>query len=1123
MAIRYIILLLLSYFWVTNFVYAQAIGLPFIQTFSSKDHDAHTQNWCVVQDKRGLMYFGNQSGVLEFDGTNWNLIELPTRTPVFALAIDPKGRIFVGGNNELGYLKANKNGTLEYVSMLQMIPKEYQDFTAIQKIYVTETQLIVQSPKFIFTFNLEEIWANKQNIAKIIAPDTYFHLSFYVKDKFYTLEWGRGLLSLVNDRLQLIPNGDQLAFDHIYSILPYDNDQILLASRERGLLLYSVREQSLKVWDVPINDFIKKNQLLCGAKVSEDEYAFGTLQSGIIFIDKFGKPMQHLAKNKGLSDDPVYYIFQGYSRNLWLLLGQNISHVEYAKPFTKFDDQNGLLGKVKQILVHENMVYVATSRGVFCKVWTENSSLQYLQANSFSLVEGTQGNTYWLKKYQGRILAGGEEGMFELREKNAINVSRVRLITNFLEIPNSKKALLGTINGLFMASEVNGMWEQEYPLKGLDGSSITLTQNKNGDIWLCKLNEGVFKLTIKNEKINIKFYDQNNGLPSATNNQAFIIGGELVFGTEKGVYFFDEEEEHFEKYPIYNELLGGEYYIKLLKEDSSTNIWFVLGHISHENYEFNLQAGVLKSISESKKLIPDKERFYKLKGSFIEDITILDTNRVLFGGDAGIIFYDEQKNNLSKPISFFSLIRKVEEDGSGQDSVFFGGTFIQQDQAVIGDQPQIAVQSFPYSLNSLRISFSAPYYESLAQMQYQYFLEGYDHSWSLWTQNTQKEYTNLPEGNYTFKVKARNIYQIESKISVYQFTILAPWYRTFWAYLFYIILIISALYGVLWLNTYRLRQEQQRLENMVEQRTEEVRTQANEILTQNQLLQQADLQIKERNEELNTLNLNLEGKVRERTFELHKIFKEVSQAHEELDSLIYHSSHELRGPIRRVLGVNYLLKLSCQDQTLFEYIDLIDFESKEMDSMLSKLQLVNKINTTSSNYAEIDFCELLEHVLENFQNQLNENRILFNIDVEKSKLIFAAPELLKIILENLIENAICFSAEDSRQKMIEIKLKRKGKFTEILMKDNGIGIPHKSFEEIFTMFFRGSGRSKGNGIGLYLVKKALDKIGGRISVDSMIDKFTIFSVLIPISSQGFEQKIQKITEQTENEILQKNA
>ncbi len=134
-----------------------------------------------------------------------------------------------------------------------------------------------------------------------------------------------------------------------------------------------------------------------------------------------------------------------------------------------------------------------------------------------------------------------------------------------------------------------------------------------------------------------------------------------------------------------------------------------------------------------------------------------------------------------------------------------------------------------YSHNTLHFEYAAPFFEQENKTQYQTFLEGFDKNWSAWHRNTQKEYTNLPEGDYRFHVRAKNIYQHESQEGVYAFKILPPWYRSAWAYLLYLLAVGGFVFGLVRMRTRQLEARHRELEKTVEERTQEIQQKVNEL------------------------------------------------------------------------------------------------------------------------------------------------------------------------------------------------------------------------------------------------------------------------------------------------------
>jgi serine phosphatase RsbU (regulator of sigma subunit) len=198
------------------------------------------------------------------------------------------------------------------------------------------------------------------------------------------------------------------------------------------------------------------------------------------------------------------------------------------------------------------------------------------------------------------------------------------------------------------------------------------------------------------------------------------------------------------------------------------------------------------------------------------------------GANDGLIRFD----CLSKPYNdsiFSCIIRKV---SVAKDSVlYYGG-------------PVIPVSpSLNFNSNNLKIEFSSTNYYNGDKTQFSYYLDGYMNNWSEWIPDHYANFINLHEGEYTFMVKAKNVYGTESKAAEYQFRILAPWYRTWIAYLFYSVIIIMLIWLIIRLNTYRLKQKNRQLETIVKERTREIQLQKDKIEEQNVDLEKRNIEI----------------------------------------------------------------------------------------------------------------------------------------------------------------------------------------------------------------------------------------------------------------------------------------
>ncbi|MFB6307609.1 MAG: triple tyrosine motif-containing protein, partial [Flavobacteriales bacterium] len=185
----------------------------------------------------------------------------------------------------------------------------------------------------------------------------------------------------------------------------------------------------------------------------------------------------------------------------------------------------------------------------------------------------------------------------------------------------------------------------------------------------------------------------------------------------------------------------------------------------------------------------------------------------------GLYRYENNKEfNVNEPYRAF--VRKVILN---EDSTVFWGNFTDSTGHLVESQKQYKIPSFPFNKNAIKFNFASPEFRMPEKLSYRYKLEGFKNEWSKWKNNNYANYTNLPEGKYTFRVQAKNIYGNISKDGTYTFIILSPWYRTAWAFVSYVIFRALFMWFLIWLNTRRLLAQKRKLQEKVDEATVEIR------------------------------------------------------------------------------------------------------------------------------------------------------------------------------------------------------------------------------------------------------------------------------------------------------------
>ncbi|ARS36196.1 two-component regulator propeller domain-containing protein [Pontibacter actiniarum] len=753
-------------------------GIPYIKNYTQKEYKAAPQNWDVVQDHRGVMYFGNSFGVLEFDGNHWRQISLANRTIARSLAVDKAGRIYVGGQDDFGYLQPDSQGLMSYVSLKQKIAPQYRSFDDVWKIYTSD--------EGIFYCTVEAIYHLQNDKVKVYrAPASPTGFPFFVLNKLLVPVPAKGIYELKNEKFVLIPGSEKMADYVVVAMLPYKDGQSLVFTEEDGIFVYDGYSGFTPVnWEVEA--FLNKNKVYTAISLPE-EYAIGTAHDGLLIVDQEGVPRQHLNREKGLQNSNVRSIYQDQAGNLWLGLNNGIDYVETNSAFTLFNAKNGVLGTGYTSLLHNNTLYLGTNDGLYYKAWSNAENP--LHPAPFKLVENSHGQVYNLQKINGKLLLSHHNGPYELINNTARRLSGHRGAWMFMPLASHPGYVVcGTYNGLLLYRFVDGQLVFQHKINGFEESSRVMEEDKEGNIWVAHGYKGVYRLRLSEQLDSVRqlrFYDERAGFPSSLFINVFKIDGKLVFTGERGVYKYNPRSDRFEPHEELGKLFDREQHIRKLTQDSEGSIWFSAGD----------EMGVLKKRSNGSYEV-EKNVFNKLQGKLIggfEHMMHYNPLNVLIGIDEGFVHYHPsylQAKSLSK--TFYTLIRKVESNTQAQDSLLSGGTY-QNAGLVVLHQPGEEVPELPYGLNSLKFTYGAISYDDIDKVRYQYYLEGLDEKWSTWTASLQKEYTNLREGTYTFHVRAKNIYDKQSEEATYTFVVLPPWYRSWWAYVGYAVLAVVLL------------------------------------------------------------------------------------------------------------------------------------------------------------------------------------------------------------------------------------------------------------------------------------------------------------------------------------------
>ncbi len=1032
------------------------LGLPLIRNYSAREYGAADQNWAIIQDRQGIMYFGNNFGVLEYDGSSWRLISVPNEV-VRSLAMDSTGCIYLGGYNEIGYLAADSAGNLKYHSLLHLIPVGDRKFGHVWNTLVSENEIYFQSYSHIFRIktNQRESRSHPIQAVKIWRPVTNFHLSFVVNGQYFVLEQNRGLFTIDEDSLRLTPGGARFDHDTVFLMHPRfgagDSDSvsarkhILVYSKPSGFFLYDGK--TFTPFKTEADAYLKENILYMKSSVLPDgRLALGTVHGGLVLMNQEGKITQIVDPQAGLADPTVYATFVDRNGTLWLALQNGITRFSTSLPFTLFDKRLGIESEVNSIIRFKGRLYCATMRGIRILSPKTGSG----KAPSFTKVPGIALQSWDLLEANKHLLAASTDGVAEIDGEQAVKIptSWHNALSLYHSRRDSTILFVGLLDGLAVLKFRNGTWQDAGRINEVTEDIRYITEDSKGNLWLGAMLQKVIKLSpLPDGTFAVRRYDGGGRISGVYS--LYNIHNQIIVATGKGFLRYDTLSDCFVKdsdIPFsYQEDVRRSFQVVTDKENRT---WIQEETMNNARI-FVLKNGVLKPLPLLQ-LAGDRNLGHSIYPS-------PRYSRVFWlGGSEKIVrFTYSEPETLSYPVQNTVLLRKITVNN---DSLLFGGS------GVPG-----AVNELPFHNNTLSFEFALPGAVDESMVRYQYFLLGFNKGWSDWTSQHIKLFEQLPSGAYVFKVRARDVLGRVSNAASFAFKIRPPWYRAWWAYTFYLFLIILIIYAMLRSRFRYLERKAKKLELLVAKRTQKIREQSEKLKEMDRLKS--------------------------------RFFANIT--------------HEFRTPLTLIMGQIESVLASGGKETA--KLKMAARNTRRLQQLINQLLDLAKIEVQGLklNRAAHELVPFLRGLVYSFESLAKQKMITLNFYSESENIVLEFDsKKMEEVFENLLSNALKFTprggavsvtlqiTENEDEKLTESA----GKFTEIHVKDTGLGIAADKLPHIFDRFYQADSSKtrdyEGTGLGLALVKELVELHHGRITVRSKPGLGTDFTIKLPFQEQS---------------------
>jgi two-component sensor histidine kinase/ligand-binding sensor domain-containing protein len=952
----YCLLLVLSFFLATS-LSAQPdreVAPLSYNLYQTKDYHAHTQNWAAVQDSTGRMYFANNHGVLRFDGTYWTKAPSLNGGLIRSLAKDSAGTIFWGGQNDFGFLSADSAGAPVLVSLAHLLPDSIPSYNNVWRILPTEDGIYFRTNDYFFRYQ-------DGRIEVLSEEGNYRHASF-VDGRIVVYKYQTGLQYLDGDTFTMILGSEFFSQNPIGGIISLDNGNWLILTYFEGLFEYD--GEHFKPLNSPINHILKKAMGYRAIRLKSGKITLATIHSGLFVIDQKG----NLVNSVHIEKLPTTGLYQDDDLGLWAMLDGGIARVEVESPFSLFGKESGINVTSTAVTRHRGKLLIGNHSGLFQLQTYPHKPATFENKHDF------RQQVWSLLSTDHGLLIGAQEGLFVLRD-GEIRALRTSLTIRRLDSSSIEPGLVlaGGLKEFRTLRFDEGEWELSEPVEGITTNTHHIVETPDSVFWLGSHFQGVTRIDNfhNNQELKTTRFTQEDGFPERNDKYTtvFWLQDHIAIGTSRGLYRIGASGRRVVPDSSLGPLFTGVGKDVYRIEQAPDGNWYIR---SSDN-------GILKPQSDGGFLWDDRSLRWLTTGS-TQDFHFDTDGLVWMVANQGVIRYDPDHSvNQTAGIRInFNSVTPADSD-----SLIFGGSYSKGYK-----QPDLK-----HNQRALRFRFSSTFYQRPEAVRYSYRLSGLDETWSDWTPETQKDYTNLSHGYYRFEVRAKDLYDNVSEAAVFSFSIPVPWHLSSAAMVFYFLAGLALIAGCAVTYThYRTRKLQYQKEH-------------------------------------------LKKMVRERT-------KEIEKNLYEKELLLKEIHHRVKNNLQIITSLLNLQAEHVRDESALNAI-------RSSKGRVKSMSTVHEILYQNDDLKEVDISEyiprLAKHVKRLYEDTVGTIKLQCDIAPVKIDLQTAIP--LGLIINEVISNSCKHAFKNRDSGIIRIEAGRQLETLKLLISDNGTGISKKDKDQ----------------------------------------------------------------------------
>lgn len=804
---------------VCAFIAGATLFKPTVTNYTSRQFDASNQNWACGQDGDGIMYFGNNDGLLVFDGARWKCYPVPGHYIVRSVTVDGN-RVYTGSYQQFGYFSRDDFGEMRYTSISDSIDPALFNDDEIWKIERAGDYLIFQSFRSLFVYDGRHI-----EVCANVRPLFIYNVSGHIYAQLIDGDFAE--FDPETRRLTTLIERELVGDDDIVGACDYEPGLVLLATESNGLFIYDTATDKLRPFATDYDDGIRHAQVNRMIVTPKRDIIIGTIQGGIYAMNQSGRPLWHYCLENGLNNNSVLGLLYDNFGNIWSALDYGISLIHTSLPFLILepDHTDPYIGMTYAVSRFGDKIYMATNQGLYT---------YSIESGKISEVPRVKAQTWHVSKIDDQLFVGCNTSVDVLSSSgtehynsNATDIVKARLRNRDVLLESSYYLIYVYTRG------EDGLWHRDHALKDFAEPVRQIETDYDGSVWCAHLASGVMRLELSDDLTRVKDTKHFKSTNSNNSNMAFVmkIRGRVAVSDGDKLYIYDTDSCKLKPYESFNRDLP-----------------MIKGILSTESVDDNLFWVTSKT---QYNLISYEDGRFKRIFTVPLDLFSMQSN-----GLNNKVFVDKDLTaffTLNNGIGTLSLTREAKEQ---QPLVLTHGSITSLSKD--GNETRLPIDSKTNEVEvpgNIMFSLRYPNYNARPS-QIRYELEGGGSRQSHVTSETEISYGGLTPGHYVFKATLIDDDRNESEPLIYEFTVPRPWYLTIWAMLLYFILIVLL---VVLIAKWRVRRAliKEEHKNSIEQAAQSIKILEQERIIAQQQKQLLEIELTSKSKELASLALDM--------------------------------------------------------------------------------------------------------------------------------------------------------------------------------------------------------------------------------------------------------------------------